>query len=67
MWEKLSPLNMPFKKVSERKTSITYINIQNLEKNGIDELTCKAKIGTHMQRINVRYQGGKVEWGGLGG
>ena len=29
---KLSALNMPFKKVSERKTSITYLCICNLEK-----------------------------------
>ena len=34
---------------SEREKQI-YINtyLWNLEKNGIDELTCKAKIGTHM-------------------
>ena len=38
-------------------------HICGIQKNGTDELVCKAEIETQMQRTNIWTQGGKAGWG----
>ena len=40
--------------------------ICRIQKNGIDELICKAEIKTQMERINLRIPRGKGGWDELG-
>ena len=44
---------------------LTYIC--GIQKNGTDELVCKAEIETQMQRTNIWTLGGKAGVGGSGG
>ena len=55
-------------KVSQKEKNKYHIlmHICALQKNGTDELICKAEIATQMQRTNVWTKKGKGVWDDLG-
>ena len=47
----------------EKNKYYTLMHIGRIQKNGIDDLICKAEIGTKTQRTNVQTPRGKREGG----
>ena len=50
----------------EKNKYCILMHICGIQRNGIDELVCKAEIETQMQRTNVWIPRGEGEWDGLG-
>ena len=66
MWMDLETGTQSEVSQKEKNKYSVLTHICEIQKNGTDELICKAEIESQMQKTNLGYQGGEGEWDELG-